>query len=239
MNTKTHIATDAEIRTMAQHYVDARASGENVRATYLRALAARTIGEIGAPVRANAAKAAKLTEEARVAHLAALEVAHAKLYAIVVDVAERSLDGVPSKDRALEKNRRTNFARTARYAVRSYIKAGRDITALAPARITKVGLAIRATPAPRSPKRLRGRVERLSKSFMAALLELGEADSEGAAAELDTLIGQMATQLATLGTQAPVRDPARAAREHAPLKVGKQLFIPTQTAILRSRQNPS
>lgn len=238
MNTKLKIS-DSDVRTLAQHYVTALTGGENVRQTYLCVLAARTVQAIGAPLRANNAKAGKLPEDERTTHLAALETTHATLYAIVNAVADDSLADTPSKDRATVKNRRTNFARTALYAIRSYMKAGKDLTALAPARITKTALAIRAAPAARSPQRLRSRVERLSKAFMSAALELADADQTAAAAELDTLIGQLTTQLATLGAPVATRNPERAAREHVPLKVGSRLFIPTRTTILRSRQNPS
>src|SRR5487761_521159 len=186
MNAKLKI-TDSDVRTLAEHYVTALAGGENVRQTYLRVLAARTIQALGAPLRANNAKGGKLTEEEQTPPMAALEATHATLYAIVTAVADDSLADVPSKDRALERNRRTNFARTALYAIRAYVKAGRDLTALAPARITKPALAVRATPAQASPKRLRSRVARLSKGFMAAVLELAENDQQGAAAELDTI----------------------------------------------------
>ena len=233
------MTTDNEIRNITSQYIEAVTGGETVKQTYLRALVSDTIRELGSEPRANNAQQRKpLKPEEQERQLAAVAAVQARHAPLIDEVVDKSLEDVPAKERPKERNRRTNFARTAVYAVRRYIKAGKDLTALAPGRATKVSMEVTLAPRPATPRRLKGRVERLSKNFMAAVLELSEADQQAAVSELDTLIGQLANQLAALGVPA-VRDPKKAVAEHRALQVGTQLFVPTATTILRQRANPS
>ena len=235
---KTYLATDADIRKLTEGYVAAITTGEETRSTYLRILVRHIQKELGAEPRTNNVRSPKLTQEQMATQLAAAAAVHERFYTLVNEVVDSSITNVPSKDRAQEKNRRTNFARTAIYAVRLYIRSGKDVTALAPARASKSAIAISVAPKTPSPRRLKGRVERASKAFMVAVLALSEADQQAAVSELDTLLGQLATQLASLGVAA-VRNPTKAAHDHVPLRVGSTTFIPTSTAILRQRERPT
>lgn len=238
--TNQYLYTDDQVRTLVQERIEATVRVTHSRLTYLRVLVALTLKEMGLIPRLNATRNVKrLSPEMREAQLAALATVNAKLYAIVESVVEPTLADVPAKERALERNARTNFARTSFSLVNRFAKAGKDLSGLALARLTKASLRVELPPRPPSARRLRTRVEAQSKAFMAALLELAETDQQAAAAELDTLLGQMATQLAALGGKAAVRDPKRAAADHVPLQVGSQLFIPTATTILRQREKPS
>lgn len=231
---------ETTVRDLTTAYVEALASTENTRTTYLRMLVEETQRELGAQPRTNNAtkRAKQLSDDDRARQLTALATVHARFYAIVNEVVDASLKEVHAKDRALEKNRRTNFARTAIYAIRMYVRAGKDLTALAPGKLSKSSLAVAVAPAALTPRRLKGRVERASKAFVTSLLALGEADRDAAVAELDTLIGIMANQFAVLGV--PVaRDAKHAAAEHRPFRQGSTLFVPTQTTVLRQRANPS
>jgi hypothetical protein len=234
------VTVENEVRTLTQQRIAALENVEGVKLTYLRNLATATIKELGGEPRTNNANQRKpLSKDEREKQLVALTAVHERFYAIVNEVVDKSLGEVPAKDRAQEKNRRSNFARTAVYTLRRFIQAGKDLTAQAPARINKYAVfKVTLHARPSSPRRLKGKVERISKSFMAALLELSESDKTAAAAELDVLIGQMAAQLATLGRPA-VRDAQQAAEEHRPFRSGSTLFVPTQTAVLRQQERPS
>lgn len=230
---------DTVVRNLTIAYIQANGTLDATKVTYLRTLVEASIKELGADVRTNNARKAKhISQEEQARQLAAVAAVHGRFYAIVNEVVDESLKGVPSKDHTLERNRRTNFARTALYSVRLYIRAGKDLTVVAPARVTKSSLAVEARPAVRSPRRLKTRVERASKAFVTSLLELGEADAAAARAELDTLLGIMANQAAALGAQ-PARDLKRAVAEHKPFRSGTTLFVPSQTTILRQQSNPS
>lgn len=231
---------DNTIRALTSAYIQALATGAETRTTYLRALVDASIREMGEEPRANSVRKGvkSIGQEEQARQLAAVAAVHARFYIIVNEVVDASLSDVPSKDHPLERNRRTNFARTALYAVRLFIRAGKDLTAIAPQRVTKSALVVEVRPTVRSPVRLKSRVERASKAFVTALLELGEADQAAARAELDTLLGIMANQAAALG-EAPARDLKRAVAGHKPFKSGSTLFVPTQTTIIRQQANPS
>lgn len=230
---------DTVVRNLTTQYIQALLAGAETRTTYLRTLVGESIREMGAEPRTNNARNTKrLSQEAQATQLAAVAAVHGRFYAIVLDVVDASLKDISSKDHTYERNRRSNFARTALYAVRLYIRAGKDLTAVAPARVTKSALAVEARPQVRSARRMKSRVERASKAFVTALLELGEADKATALAELDTLLGIMANQMAALGA-APVRDLQHAVEEHRPFASGGTLFVPTQTTVLRQMKSPS
>lgn len=231
---------ETTVRNLTTAYIEALATNEATNVTYLRTLVEYSQRELGLEPRANNAKQRKqpIGDDARAQHLAAVAAVHARFYDIILEVVDASLTDVPSKDRPLERNRRTNFARTAVYSLRLFIRAGKDFTLVAPARVTKSALAVEVRPAIRSPRRMKNRVERASKAFVMALLELGEADRDTARAELDSLLGIMANQLAALGA-GPARDLKHAVSEHRPFKSGSTLFVPTQTTVLRQQANPS
>lgn len=229
---------DTVVRNLTTAYIQALQTGAETRATYLRTLVEESQRELGLEPRANNRKAKHIGAEEQARQLAAVAAVHGRFYAIINEVVDASLTDVPSKDHTLERNRRTNFARTALYAVRLYIRAGKDLTAVAPARVTKSTLAVEARPTIRSPGRLKSRVERASKAFVTSLLELGEADKQAALAELDTLLGIMANQMAALGAP-PARDLKHAVEQHKPFRSGATLFVPTQTTVLRQIERPS
>lgn len=231
---------ETTVRNLTTAYIEALATNEATNVTYLRTLVEYSQRELGLEPRANNAKQRKqpIGDDARAQHLAAVAAVHARFYDIILEVVDASLTDVPSKDRPLERNRRTNFARTAVYSLRLFIRAGKDLTAVAPQRVTKSALVVEVRPPVRSTQRLKSRVERASKAFVTSLLELGEADQIAARAELDTLLGIMANQAAALG-EAPARDLKRAVAGHKPFKSGSTLFVPTQTTIIRQQANPS
>lgn len=229
---------ETTIRELTTGYIESITTIETTRVTYLKVLVEETQRELGAPIRKNNARPHKIAPEETARQLGALSTVHERFSVIVNEVVEKSLADVPAKERVAERNRRSNFARTAVYAVRLYVRAGKDLTALAPAKVSKSTLAVPVAPKTRSPRRLRTRVERASKAFVTALLELSESDKTAAIAELDTLIGIMANQLAALGVPM-ASDAKHAAAEHRPFQQGSTLFVPTQTTIIRQRANPS
>lgn len=229
---------ETAVRDLTIAHINALTTGESTRTTYLRTLIEETQRELGVEPRANNAKRAKLDDTERARQLAALAAVHGRFAVIINDVIEPTLKDIPSKDRANERNRRNNFARTAVYAARLYVRAGKDLTGLASGKLSKSAMAVELIPLPLTPRRLKNRVERASKALVTSLLELGEADKGGALAELETLMGIMASQLAELGGTV-ARDVNRATAEHKPFRKGSTLFVPTQTTILRQQARPS
>ncbi len=237
IETKDYIATAADIRALTSTIVGAQAEVITGRTTYLRALVATTQAELHSTPRKNATSKPKHLKQAEiVTQVTALLAVHERFYAAVLDACSEGLTG---KDKAIELNRRSNFARTALYAVRSYIRAGNDITYVVVGRVTKASLAVARAPRPASARRLKSRMETRSKALMATVIELSEADRATAVSEIELLLGQLAAQLASLGV-ASVRDPASSAATGAPLSIRGRVFVPvTQTQVLRQRASPS
>lgn len=234
-----YIATEADVTEVTRQYLEATTNAEAGRQTYLRMLAATSIKELGSvPKRSIAGRPRRLSQEEQAQQLAAIATVHERFYNAVLQVVEESLHSVPAKERAIEKNRRSNFARTALYALRLYVRAGKDLTALDLKKLSKSALAVVVPQRPPTARRLKGRVDRASKVFVTALLALSEADKDTARAELDSLIGILAAQIATLGVSV-ARDMETAIAEHRPFRSGATLFLPTQTSIIRQRSNPS
>lgn len=237
IETKNYIATASDIRALASTIVGATAEVITGRTTYLRALVATTQAELHAAPRKNATAKPKHLKGAEIeAQLKALLAVHDRFYVAVLEACE---EGLPAKDKALELNRRSNFARTALYAVRSYIRAGNDITYVVAGRTTKITLAVTRTPRRASARSLKSRMEARSKALMVTAIELSDVDKATAVAEIELLLGQLAAQLAALGVSS-TKDAAQSAATGAPLSIRGRVFVPvTATQVIRQRANPS
>lgn len=197
IESKGYLATPADIGALTKAILAGQSAAEHGKGTYLKSLVAVTTEELGAPARAHAMKAPRLKAEGVVLQLTALEAVHKRFYEAVVAAASEHLP--PGKSgRAKELNRRTNFARSAFSTVRGYIKAGNDVTALVAARVVKAALAVPRQVRAMTPKRLKTRVEKQAKDLVSTLIALGERDQRTAAAELETLMGQLTDQLAVI-----------------------------------------
>lgn len=217
--------TDDQIEQTAKSVLQSTADVDTGRTSYLRTLL-------------QAVQAAIPKGSEPKAQLEALSATHERFYAIVMRMAEAF---VPrgTKDRAVELHRRANFARTAMGALRRYARSGGDILALKPNTVTKAQLRSKAgSPRPATARRLKGMVERKSKALMSSLIGLGDTDKAAAIEEMQLLLGQLTTQLVSLGVIA-TKDAAQALAEHRPLRIGKTLYMPTQTQIVRAQARPS
>lgn len=233
---RNYIATDADISSLTGEILSAQFTLDSGPRRYLRAVVATTIHELDAPQRVRSGKVEKIDEAEQTRQLAALEKVLGRFYPIIVKAASENLPA--GKARALELNRRTNWARTAASAVRGWIKAKHDLRTIAAARVSKAMLTVTPQARAPSPGRVRSRVERTSKALVADVMELATVDKAAAIAELQLLMGQLAGQLEELGVTA-TKDPKAAAAEHRPLRVGKSVFFPTETAIIRQMEQPS
>jgi hypothetical protein len=236
MKTQTFIGTPATIRQLTNTILRAAAEGVEGQVTYLKMVVGTTIHELSAkaPKTATRGRQPKLSPEQIQAQLAALDAVNDRFYPEVLAAASADLPN--GRDKAKELNRRTNFARSAVSTIRGYIKAGNDITRIAPAACTKRSLQVERAARPPSAARMRKRVETRSIAFVGALLELAETDKAAAREELETLMGQLAHQLIELGGAA-VRE---APRPGASPEEMHRVFVPvTETQLLRQQARPS
>lgn len=239
MNTKKadHVANAAQIRELTTGLLNATATIDTGRTSYLRYLAGTTIAELGAKPRLHGGRSPKVTPESVATQLIALEAVHARFYEAVTEAASVGLPG-PTL-RAKELNRRTNFARTAMGVLRRWVKAGNDITSLVVGKLTKRSLAVERAVRPPTAARLKSRTEGHSKALISAVLELSSVDKAAALEEIELLMGQLATQRIELGG-VMARSPAKAVHDGVPFRSGGRTFVPvTETQVIRQMRAPS
>lgn len=209
--------TDKQIASTAEAVLASLDKASTGRTDYLRMLTTAVQETLGK----------KKGQEAQT-QLTVLRAEHDRFYAVVMAAAEGF---VPkgTKDRSIELHRRANFARTAASALRGHVRAGGDIVALTPAKVTKGALAAREGP-PRvpTPARLKSAAERQSKSLIATLMGLADADRSAAVEEMQLLMAQLTAQLESIGAH-----PKRGT------KVPPMVFNPTASQVLRSQARPS
>lgn len=203
LESKNFIATDDDVAKIAQAIVAADGEADNGRKSYLRSLIATTQRDLGVEPRMRNGKSSKLEPEETEKQLAALSLVHERFYAIILKVTSEAVTGGP-RGRSIEINRLTNFARTALYAVRTWMKAGNDITTLAPAKATKASLAVtlRKTSRP-TAKVLLNRSELYTESLLIAVKQLAQADKAMAIEQMQSAVRSLTEQLVKLGVASP------------------------------------
>lgn len=187
LESKHYLASSTEVEAITKAVLEARATGGESRASYLKVLVAKTRERLGMPPRQRHAPAiGHLSTQKRDEHVAALKSVHKELYAIV-DATVRSL-GRTGKTL----NRDTNFARTAVSTVKSWIRVGGDIARLAPGMVTKSYLATVARSTKKtSPKVLTNRVRKYADRFMLQVVKLDDLNRDIARAALDDVIAKL------------------------------------------------
>lgn len=221
----TLILTNERVRALTKSILEARNTLENGQATYLQGLVETTQKELGAAPRQRTGKVVRLDEASIAEQLAALTKVHERCYAIVIEVCSENLP--TGKEKALELNRRSNFARTAMSVARSWIRSGRDITALAAAKVTKYNLRVKleSTRQP-SPARLTRRVEKGITELIEEATKLAALDKAAAIAQLEAALSKIVTTLSAIGGPSATRDPEKAMAEHIPLRTKTGVFYP-------------
>lgn len=234
---KGFLATPDDVASVVESVLTANSEADAGRLSYLKILIATTQNALAGKPRVHAGKASKLKPDDIVAQLKALADVNDRFYPTVSRVVIASLPA-GTKDKGLEVNRRTNFARTALSAVRSFIKAGNDITAVGLKTVTKASLAVKRPPKPPSGPRLKARAESQSKTLVATLMALADTDRAAAIEEMQLVLGQLTDQMAEMGFKS-TQNPEQALAEHRPLRIGKELFMPTASQVLRQQARPS
>lgn len=204
---KHYLASDQEVQTLARGYVDGAGRVAGVRSSYLRVLAAHAkhqlVEDVGGPRRV-----ARATLEAQAE---ALRVADARLYAIILGAVigpelelNDALEIGERRKRVLERNRRTNFARTAKATLQRFIENGGNLGTVDPDTATKAQLTVgsvgKATLVDKA-KAAATRFERLVKRLM-------KEDPDFA----NELVEHVLDTVAPPTRPAPNREPARITR---------------------------
>lgn len=208
LESRRYVATTQDIEGIVKQYEAAASGLLSARLSYLKCLIATTQHELGVEPRLRQAKQPKPLDSDTIAtHLAAFETVHGKFYAIVLRV-------LGDTGTAKERNARSNFARSSASTVRSYIKAGRDITLLAAARVTKEALRVESVAgAGQAQKPSAKRAAVMLDRVTDYIAELGEADKEQCIEALKGAMDRFAKLLVDLGVDTTTK-PAEAAATH-------------------------
>lgn len=226
---KSHfLASDDQIPVLAARYATGLQAQDAVKGVYLKVLVAALI---------KTARPAKGKASEILTHLDAV---HESYYTLVMkgvttdDVADsEGLDQEQRTLRSLERNRRGNFARSAKSQLVSYLKAGGDLFALSPDTVTKRELlafvtAMRAKAA--EPKTLLRRAELAVVRIDELCRELADEDQDSAVITVQELMAKMTNLLAEMGRESTTKTLV-AVKEHRPLKLREGTFWPMGRAV--------
>lgn len=219
-----------DIRSLARQTVDGRSAIVTARGAYFRAL----VESAQAKLDGNADSAAQM---------AALKAVHRAFYPIVQEATttpeirlDKKVPPAERKRRALERNRRTNFARHAYSTIRRWLKAsGHDLLKLDAKTVTKPQLLADAAPIKPhalTPQRIQARADRLIDQLVGFTKQIAKADQAQAARVVEAAMQQL-LKFTTANVQATT-DASVAAREGRPLRVGKNVFMPTTEAMRKT-----
>lgn len=211
-----------DIRNLARQTVDGRSAIVTARGAYFRAL----VESAQAKLDGNADP---------VAQMAALKAVHRTFYPVVQEATatpdirlDKKVPPLERKRRALERNRRTNFARSAYGTIRRWLRApGHDLLKLDTEKVTKAQLLEQAPPTRKhalTSERIQMRADRLVGQLVGFTRQIAKVDQAQAAKVVEAAMQQLMKFTAS-HVQATT-DASVAAREGRPLRVGKNVFMP-------------
>lgn len=219
IESRSFIATDADIAKIAAQAIDGETRSAEARGLFFKALIATTQHELGSPPRVRNVKADKLSAEDVTAHLLTFEGIAKRFCEKARDVAANT---VPDSD-ADTLRRRTSKFYSAASTVRGYIRAGGDIRGIAAHKATKASLAMPRTKRKPNAEMLKRRATAIG----AELEKIARSLNGDFAREVLTPLLAKLGALTTKGAKA-TRDPAEAMSEHRALSTKAGVFFPVQ-----------
>lgn len=180
-------ASIEDIAELAHALFESDATAVAHRTTYLRMLVGTSQFMLGSVV----------TPKDPSTQMNCLNATHERFYPQIVEAAGPGTNA--------ELNRRTNFARTALYAARSWIRGGRDLCSLNVGTLTKAMLMADHTSTQLTPKRMKVRVERDIARLVADTEQLAKLNKVMAREQLTGCVFLLKGALEDLG--GPVKRP--------------------------------
>lgn len=188
LETTGYLATNEQLAVLAQEYATGLGAIGGVRVSFLRILVAHAKHDAGRQLK-------KLTPvQAR----KQVQATYDRLYAVVLAaiatpelVADEKLSPRENTRRSLERNRRSNFARTAKHALDTFLDCGGKLWAV-PVNVTKEELRRIARPDDRGGTRgLVRSATRTAERAVKVLTQLAETNKAAARKLLSSLIEQL------------------------------------------------
>lgn len=233
-----YVAKADQVGALAKAYVERQKELAAIGGTYLKVLIASTLHALGEPVRTenHRGKAPKLDDKERDRQRSTFEDIQSAFYQAVLNavITEDLKDNeqLPKAERgalALERNRRTNFARSAASTVRGYLKSGGDLRLVNVSTVTKGYLqdaTAAKTPRVSESVALGSRVEAVGKRAVRLIEQLAEQDEGAARHRLESMISQLASLLGHIGVEKTTTSDKQAIEKCIPLKTDAGLFMP-------------
>lgn len=211
-----YVATDPQVEQLAARHWENASATEVANATFLRITVARVHSLVGTTRR-------KLPEQSA---LEALENAYLPLYEAVLrgvvttDIADNpKLERRERQLRALERNRRSAFARSTKATLVAYVKAGGDVRTLDVDTVTK-GALRKFVADEREPTTPLERFQRARAQMLKALIDMAKENPAQAGTALDEALRELHDQV---GTWKPQPSNGAAAKRAARTRVGTPL----------------
>lgn len=217
-----HVATEQQIETLAQNHYTSQSAGARADGTYLKAVIVATQSKLG-----------KRGPRPRPdAQLAVLTGVHERFYAAVLrgvttpDIApDETADRTERQRRNIERNRRSNFARTAMSVLSAFVERGGDLRGLDVTTVTKGTLREFGRPELQGDP-LEARVVRGQEGLLRALERRARGDPAGAKAAAERAIVALRTLLATITVPPDVGETTVVGRgSHRRTRVGVPVMI--------------
>lgn len=230
------LATDKQVEQLAGRYLSGLQSQDAVKGTYLKVLVAGTLKSL--PSNDKTPKAAEV--------LKFIEETHEHYYAAVLrgvstpDVRDDDkLEQAERTLRSLERNRRSNFARSCKSLLVTYVKANGDVLTLKPEQVTKQELQAYITAMREriheSPETLEHKACLASDRTEELVRQLADNDEDAAMKVIQMAMNKLAGLLAEMGKKS-TRKTIVAIKEHRPLQLDEGLFWPMVGAVSGPRE---
>lgn len=200
-----YVATEAQVEDLTVAQWQAATGLELHNATYLRVILAQSQARTGTTKRGRHNKDAQLTvlKDVNTAYYAAV------LRGLVkADPTVAMEDGLEPKEksyRALERNRRSTFARTSYRELVGFVERGGDLRGLDVETVSKASLRAFGKPA-ESEDRTERTLERAQGAILRAINRLARGDPEEALERLDAVLATLQARRQELGNRKPVRE---------------------------------
>lgn len=240
------VATDNDIERMARDHTASLNGTAAVMQKFLQVLVGTTIAELKAEPRTRSRSERKLADKTLTkVHLDAFEAVYGRIYAVLVralaaapanpESLPRILVGRKPTRKALVQAQATKF-RSSAVTLRAWIRAGFDITALAPGQVTRSELdrEVKAAKGPRrraaAPSgldRVARRADGAAKRFMAFVNEVARFDGDRAAEIIAKAAAELAATRAKLSGMelSSTTTSLKKAAAGMPLDIGAETFV--------------
>lgn len=206
-----YVATEAQVEDLTVAQWQAASGLEIHNATYLRVTLAQAQAKTGTKARGRHSKDAQLAVLVAVNAIFYAAVLRGLVKADPAIAQDDALEPPEKSRRALERNRRSTFARTSYRELVGFVERGGDLRTLDVETVSKASLRAFGK-APESEDRTERTLERAQGAILRAINRLARGDPAEALERLDAVLGTLQERRHALANQRPAKREGRAVR---------------------------